>query len=376
MRILLITKRQCVGRDILNDRYWRLFEIPEHLGSIGHIVSGLTLSYRSRPEGAYIFSEPTRTQWTSLNALPIIPLKLWQYQKSLIQQLELFRPDLVWASSDAFHAIAAWWTCFPRRIPFVLDLYDNYESFALTKLPGLTPLLRAACRKAAGLTLISNALKDFVDANYRLPPETPRLVLGNAVDTRKFKVMDKSEARRKLGLPEHGLLVGTAGAIQSNRGIETLLAAYTQLRSGIPDLKLVLAGPTDQRPEQLKQPGVTYLGIIPNDTVPLFWSALDVAIVANKESAFGRYCYPQKLQEIIACGTPVVATGIGEVCNILCHHKHSLVPPDDPALMAEAVASQLKQPTPIDRSLIRTWEDRALELSNFLQKEILHPPRI
>ena len=40
----------------------------------------------------------------------------------------------------------------------------------------------------------------------------PVTVIPNGIDTSCYKPLDKSEARRQLGLPEHGLIVGNAAA--------------------------------------------------------------------------------------------------------------------------------------------------------------------
>lgn len=370
MHIFVITKRQCVGRDFLDDRFWRLYEIPEHLCEFGHTVAGLTLSYRSRIEGVFRATSPMRTTWSSLNAGPLPPYKLWLYLRHLRRALLEFKPDVVWASSDVWHAIAAWRVCPPLRIPFVIDLYDNYESFGLTKLPGLTNLLRAACRNTSGLTLISRTLGDYVDAHYGLPTGLPRLVLGNAVDVDRFSPMPKQTARAALGLPQDTLLVGTAGAIQANRGINTLIHAFIQLAEFMPNLRLLLAGPKDDTLDHLTHPRITYLGVLPPEKVPLFWNALDVAVVQNRDTDFGRYCYPQKLQEIVACEVPLVASRVGEVAELLRDTPACLADPDSPAALAERIDVQIRKKIRVDRKQVRSWAQRAEELSEFFETVI------
>ena len=307
------------------------------------------------------------TSWESLNAGPVFPYKLWRYFQHLQRAIAEFKPDIVWASSDALHAIAAWRCCNLHRIPFVVDLYDNYESFGLTKLPGLTQLFRMACRHAQGLSLISHTLDSFVAANYSLPQGLPRLVLGNAVNVDQFRPISKAVARARLGLPEDALLIGTAGAIQANRGIETLISAYTKIADSTPKLRLVLAGPKDSTLDRFPKQGISYLGILPTEDVPLFWNALDVAIVSNKDSEFGRYCYPQKLQEIVACGAPLVASRVGEVAELLRDYPDCLAEPDSPAALAERIATQIREKIRVNRSQVRTWEQRAAELSEFFE---------
>ena len=53
------------------------------------------------------------------------------------------------------------------------------------------------------------------------------------------------------------------------------------------------------------------LGTLAPDRMPAFWAALDVASIGLRDDAFGRYCYPQKLAEIEAVGTPMVFPRIG-----------------------------------------------------------------
>lgn len=360
MRILVLTKRQYTGRDLLDDRYGRLYEIPRALAAAGNEVRGLALSYRRRPPAT-----PDAASWESQNALPFSPLGAARHLRRIRQLFRDFRPDVVWASSDAWHAIAAWRTCLPARIPYVVDLYDNYECFGLSKPPGVIPLLRRACRAADGLTLVSRTLANHVRDSYSLPPGQPHLVLGNAVDTTLFRPLDQQAARRELGLPEDAVLVGTAGALDASRGIVTLLEAAERLVATHPGLRLALAGPQDGNLGRFAHLPIDYLGILPPERVPAFWNALDVAVVANRDSAFGRYCYPQKLQEIVACGVPLVASRVGEVAELLRDTPACLAEVDSPAALAERIAAQINEKIRVDRSQVRSWEQRAEELAGF-----------
>lgn len=129
----------------------------------------------------------------------------------------------------------------------------------------------------------------------------------------------------------------------------------------------MLAGPKDSTLDRFPNQGISYLGILPTEEVPLFWNALDVAIVSNKDSEFGCYCYPQKLQEIVACGVPLVASRVGEVAELLRDYPDCLAKPDSPAALAERIASQIRENIRVDRNQVRTWEQRAAELSEFFE---------
>lgn len=360
MRILILSKRQYTGRDLLNDRYGRMYEIPLALTAAGHQVRGVALSYRRRPA-----APPEAANWESLNALPFSPLGAARYLHRIRHVCQEFSPDIVWASSDAWHAMAAWRTCSPTGIPYVVDLYDNYESFSLSKIPGVTPFLRKACRAARGLTLVSHTLANHVGSNYALPTEQPRLILGNAVDTSLFRPVDKQAARQELGLSKDALLIGTAGALDSSRGITTLYKAVERLISAHPALRLVLAGPCDNTLHRFHHLPIDYLGILPPERVPTFWNALDIAVVANRDSNFGRYCYPQKLHEIVACGIPLVCSRVGEIKELLWHTPECLADPDSPASLAERIEFQINEKILARVNAVPTWQIRANELADF-----------
>lgn len=48
-------------------------------------------------------------------------------------------------------------------------------------------------------------------------------VIENAVRKDLFRPLDKKTCRDALGLPQHARLVGTAGALYQNRGIQFFL---------------------------------------------------------------------------------------------------------------------------------------------------------
>jgi len=370
MRILVLTKRQYTGKDLLDDRFGRLFEIPKSLALLGHQVCGLALSYRQRPDICLSAEATGGVVWETMNALPFSPIGAARHLKRIRARCDSFRPDVVWASSDAWHAMAARQVCLSLGIPYVVDLYDNYESFGLSKPPGIIPFFRRACRTADGLTLISGTLSEYVRSRYALPPDMPNLHLGNAVDTALFSPIDKQQARKYLGLPANAVLIGTAGALDNGRGIVTLLKACEKLVETMPSIRLVLAGPHDGTLDHFRHLPIDYLGILPPTKTPLFWNALDLAIIQNRDSDFGRYCYPQKLQEIVACNVPLVASSVGEVKEILRDSPECLVAPDSPDLLAERIAAQVKRKILVHRSEIRTWRDRAQELSRFLEEVV------
>lgn len=362
MKILVLCKRQYTGRDLLDDTYGRLFRIPEALIEGGHQVEGIALSYRSKPEGCFRLEQVT---WHALNGLPFEPLSWHRYQKKFHEVVGQFRPDVVWCSSDVWHAIIGAKLCRQYSIPFCIDLYDNYESFALARLPGVVRLFHNACRQADGITVVTSTLRHHLQTNMRLG-NVPTLLLGNAAAD-AFAPVSKQQACERLGLDPRAAYVGTAGALVVGRGIGVLLEAFQQLAETVPDCYLLLAGPGDASLRRYHHDRLINLGVLSPDRVPLVFNALDVAVICNRPSAFGDYCYPQKFNEILACRTPLLAANVGEMAEILADWPELLFSPASPESLAQAMRAQLANPVLADIPVAR-WPDRAAQLAVFLQQ--------
>lgn len=141
-----------------------------------------------------------------------------------------------------------------------------------------------------------------------------------------------------------GDLIGMAGALDASRGIACLYRAYEQLRAGHDDLHLVLAGSREGAEALPDAPGVIHLGELAHERVADLFSALDVAVICMRDTPFGRYAFPQKAYEIIACRTPVVAARVGALTSLLAAQDHSLYAADDVASLRACLQAQLATP--------------------------------
>src|SRR5258706_15769955 len=81
--------------------------------------------------------------------------------------MEEFRPDVVWACSDAFHVVFGVWLARRYGVPCVADLYDNFAAFAATRWTGALPLFERALGRAAGVTCFSRLMAVRVEQKYR-----------------------------------------------------------------------------------------------------------------------------------------------------------------------------------------------------------------
>ncbi len=363
MRILVISKRQYMNKDLIDDRYGRFREIPLALAAAGHAVSGICLSYRIRQEGVWT-DERNNAQvtWHLLNADKLLSIGSSSYWKKVEEISKTFQPDIIWACADAPHAILGYSVAKKLKALLMIDLYDNFESFGLTRLPGMTAAFRRALRKARGITCVSKPLARYVRETSRCL--CPIEVIENAVPENTFYPMEQTTCRRELKLPASGIFIGTTGAISKSRGIEALFQAFEILAQERSDVHLVLAGACDRGLSLPTHPRIHYLGLLPAERIPLVLSALNIAVICNRKSLFGEYCFPQKFYESVACGVPVVAAATGSMLELLKDYPQNVYEPDNPESLAHALRCQMKNPCPLPGN-VPTWNMMGKKLADF-----------
>jgi teichuronic acid biosynthesis glycosyltransferase TuaC len=368
MRILVLSKRQYMGKDLLDDRFGRFREIPLELARMGHNVKGFAISYRRREEGLTEDSDAAASAtvgWHCINASRRFCPRVGTVVSHAVQIAKNFKPDLIWAASDAYVTTFGAWLATRSGTRCVIDLYDNFEAFRASKFPGVLPLFRRAVKKTDGVTCFSTRMANHVTGAYGR--SKPTAVIESAMRSDLFYPQDRNVCRQRLGLPLDGQIIGTAGALDSSRGIETLFGAYEQLAKKHHDLHLALAGPRKARLPIPKGPRIHDLGNLPHESVPRFINSLDVSIICYRHSPQGEFSFPQKAYEIAACRAPLVAAAVGSMNELLQGHPECLYEPENLDSLATAIRRQLQLKTTIETP-VPSWADSARQLDVFFQR--------
>jgi glycosyltransferase involved in cell wall biosynthesis len=95
-------------------------------------------------------------------------------------------------------------------------------------------------------------------------------------------------------------------------------------------------------------------------------NALDLAVICNRDSAFGRYCFPQKAYEIIACRVPLVAAAVGSMKELLTEYPACLYEPEKTNSLAQAIERQLQARTIVNLRA-PSWAESAKNLEVFFR---------
>lgn len=161
-------------------------------------------------------------------------------------------------------------------------------------------------------------------------------VLGNGVDVSRFQ--------KAVPLPVEELSGGPAvfflGRDEPRKGLDVLLSAFASVQEQLPAAVLWLAGPgTDVVQAGRLPPGTRTFGVVDDDLLArLFASAGVYCSPARSGESFGIV-----LLEAMAAGTPVVASALPGYGAVARDKREALlVPPDDPASLAEALVTILR----------------------------------
>jgi len=148
----------------------------------------------------------------------------------------------------------------------------------------------------------------------------PVSVIPYAIDTELWRPVDKTMARRILGLPveKYLLLFGAeGGTMVPRKGFDLLKGALDHLRGEMPELELVIIGQlAPQEPLNIGFP-VHFSGRLYDDvSLCLYYSAVDAVAVPSRQDNL-----PNVGLEAQACGAPVVAFDACGLPDIVEHEK-------------------------------------------------------
>ena len=158
--------------------------------------------------------------------------------------------------------------------------------------------------------------------------------------------VDRGASRKMIGLPRNSLCICAAGRLSPEKGHRYLLEAVAKLVQNLPRLLLVLLGDGRERAnleQQAKQSGiekhVLFAGF-KKDIRPWI-EACDLLV--NPSLTEGT---PNVVLEAMALGTPVIATRVGGVPDVVEHMISGiLVAPADSSALTAAIHALLSSPS-------------------------------
>lgn len=201
--------------------------------------------------------------------------------------------------------------------PFVVTARGT-DVTLLPQFPGPRRRILETAAIASASIGVSNALRNRL---AELGADPGRLhVLRNGVDLERFAPIDRAQARAKLGidasLPPGGRVLLFVGRLVELKGHHIAIEAMAALP---PATRLYIVGEGDLLAD-LKalarrlhvEDRVCFVGAVPQSELKWWYSAADaLALCSSREG------WPNVLLEAMACGTPVVATNVWGIPEVV-----------------------------------------------------------
>lgn len=248
---------------------------------------------------------------------------------------------------------AATWLGRWLDVPVTITLRGT--EVPLSRISRLRACLLKALQHASKVFSVSESLKRHVVA---LGAQAEKIrVIGNGVDTGKFRAIDKIQARKRLGLPEDVPVLISVGGLVDRKGFHRVIEVLPGLLERYPGLVYLIVGgasPEGDNRAQLERQvaalGLTqcvrFLGAMASNELHVPLSAADVFVLATANEGWANV-----FLEAMACGLPVVTTDVGGNREVVADSSlGTIVPFGDAGALSAAIADALG----------RAWDRQAI----------------
>jgi glycosyltransferase involved in cell wall biosynthesis len=271
--------------------------------------------------------------------------------------LFLSQPDVVIATSpQLLVGLSGWWLARLRRVPFVFEVRDLWpESLAAVGMGDSSSLLHRTLAKIAGflyrnsdrIVVVTSAFEDYLVKHWRVPREKIS-VIENGVETRLFApeafTLEAARGlRRELGA-DGKLVVSYIGTMGKAHGLETVIAAATQLRDTNPEIVFFIVGEGAEKERIVRLArerdlhNLRFVDQQPREKIPAYICASDICLVPLKKSDVFKTVIPTKMLEFMSCGRPVILGVDGQARIVLEDAKAGVaIEPENSVALEKAI---------------------------------------
>lgn len=338
--------------------YWRAYHFARELVSRGHYVTLLSTSKKSRRkfntkdiEGIRLIESPDAFMgslrsgydpWNVINRLNWLQSKKFD----IVHGFET-RPVVIYPAVKAQKNHAAlfldWADWFGRGG----SVEERSNILVRTILGKVEAYYEQAYREdALGTTVINNFLRNKA---IELGVEADKiLLLRNGSDTRS-QVLDKDQARNKLGIQQDGPLIGFVGGTYS-KDAQLMANAFNIVLKKFPQARLVLVGYFNRDIEPLLESpeAVIRSGPITSQEVHLYLSCCDLCWLPLTQSGANIGRWPYKLNDYMTAGRPSVSTDVGDLAIVITEYNLGIITKSNPEAFASGTIELLESPNQME----------------------------
>nr|NNM90819.1 N-acetyl-alpha-D-glucosaminyl L-malate synthase BshA [Bacilli bacterium] len=327
-------------------------ELGKALAKRGHevhfIVSGIPFRLGLFQEGIYVHEVET-ANYPVLQSTPY-DLALAAKMAEVIERYDLDILHVHYAIPYAVCAFLANEMLGDRKIPIITTLHGT-DITVLAQDPLLRDVIRLGIEKSHAVTAVSQSLID--QTNELFSPKCPIIKVYNFVDTDAYHRTEQIGWRHHIAPNDEPILLHMSN-FRAVKRIPDVISIFRRVRDRVA-AKLLLVGEGPELDKAWKQVDeldlkrdVIFLG--KRDEVASLLSLADLLLLPSAKESFGLVAL-----EAMACGVPVIGTGIGGIPEVVEHGVSGyLTDLGEVEKMADYAITLLQ-----DRSLWQIFSDQA-----------------
>ena len=266
--------------------------------------------------------------------------------------------DLLYATSPPlFVGGAALILSYLKRIPMFFEVRDLWPETAVAlgelsnplSISAATKLEEMCYQRSIQIITVTHGIYNRLIQRGVSPHKMIVIPNGANIDMFSLKPMARNRIRKELGLEEKFIAI-YAGILGLAQGLETIVQT-AHLLSETPNIFFILIGDGPKKAHinaLIKSYNLSNLALLPEqpqELIPEYLSAADVALVPLRKTEIFRSVLPSKLFDAWACERPVILSIDGEARAVVEAVKGGIsIPPEDPAKMAEALIYLMNSP--------------------------------
>lgn len=226
-------------------------------------------------------------------------------------------------------------------VPRVVTTLHGTDITLVGSDPSYSEIVAFSIESSDGITAVSESLRR--STVQELGVARPIEVIPNFLDCEQWRRVEAGSLRARYA-PAGGHLLMHMSNFRPVKRIDTVVRVFAAVRRAMPaTLLMVGEGPELEGARALAAElgvgtGVAFLG--PQDNIVPLLSAADVLLLPSAQESFGLAAL-----EAMACGTPVVASDVGGLPEVIEHGRSGFLhPPEDVEGMAASVGRLLSEP--------------------------------
>lgn len=259
-----------------------------------------------------------------------IALKMTKYKKVFVHWVLPTGPGVFIAAKLA-------------KVPYVVMCHGSDINVFATKNIIFRMTTKYILRKSMKIISVSNILKQNIIQHFHIEADKIQVV-SCGVDTNVFKPMEKHKARTALNVQLDCRLFIFVGDLINTKGVDTLLDAILKIKDDALYLAYIGDGPLrgklhDRAQKSELRNNIIFTGPISHEQVALWQNAADTLILPSLNEGM-----PLAIMEALSCGTPVIASKVGGIPEIVNDKNGILIDPNNTEELVSAIRKLCDNP--------------------------------